>query len=232
MKKILSEILLIIFTIIMLLILAGKLPINDNGTFVISFFGILATFVVIGNYSQVRDIKQDINENIRNFKKEITEKVDNVFKKTIDESDKTSIISQHQQMLSSLYDERGKSKITSLINSIQKLETHNAYLLKQAKLQNIKNENLSIVLSSLLNSEIRNHIYLIENLCKHGRYDCKLKCEGQDNSIDGEVVWNDDEGITFFCNNQRIYDVIRISNKAFNKPALDAAVRGLKSFLS
>lgn len=56
--------------------------INDNVTLVISFIGVIATFIVVGNFSQVsamrddvRDTKNSIRQESADFKDEILSKI-------------------------------------------------------------------------------------------------------------------------------------------------------------
>lgn len=232
MRDVAKAILFIMLVFIIVLEITGGLHIKDS-TLVIAFFGILATFVVIGNYSQVKDIKQDTHEEIKEFKQDITNKYNELYKQVLDDNNKQSILSQHKQILVDLYDERGNSKLTPLTNSVRKQQSDSAQILNVLKLQNRKNEFLRLILSSLLHAETRNMSALIESVYQTGSYKCKVKCGNQADSIDAIVQWSDEEGIIFVDNNQsRIVNVSRVSNKKFNKQEIDNVLRGLKLLLS
>lgn len=232
MRDVAKIILFIMLLYIIFLEVTGQLHLKDS-SLVISFFGILATFVVIGNYSQVKDIKQDTHDEIKKIKQEITDNFNNLYKKVLDEDNVQSIISQHKQILTDLYDERGNSKLIPLTKMLQKQDSNNAYLLKLANIQNKKNETLRLILSSLLHSETRNHISLIENIYERGTYKCKVKCDKQSESIDAIAKWSDEEGIIFLvCTTlSRIDNVSYVSNKKINKLEIDNILRGLKLLL-
>jgi uncharacterized protein YyaL (SSP411 family) len=157
----------------------------------------------------------------------------NLYKKVLDEDNVQSIISQHKQILTDLYDERGNSKLIPLTNALQKHASENAVLRKLVKIQNNRNEALRLILSSLLHSETRNHISLIENIYELGSYKCKVKCDNQPESIDAIAKWSDKEGIIFFVctTSSRIDHVSHVSNKKINKQEIDNILRGLKLLL-
>ena len=139
MSDVAKVILFIMLVFMIFLEITGQLHLKDS-SLVISFFGILATFVVIGNYSQVKDIKQDTHDEINKIKQEITDNFNNLYKKVLDEDNVQSIISQHKQILTDLYDERGNSKLIPLTNALQKHASENAVLRKLVKIQNNRNE--------------------------------------------------------------------------------------------
>lgn len=232
MSDVAKVILFIMLVFMIFLEITGQTHLKDS-SLVISFFGILATFVVIGNYSQVKDIKQDTHDEIRKIKQEITDKFNNLYKQVLDEDNVHSIVSQHKQILTDLYDERGNSKLTPLTNALQKHASENALLRKLVKIQNNRNEALRLILSSLLHSETRNHISLIENIYELGSYKCKVKCDNQPESIDAIAKWSDKEGIIFFVctTSSRIDHVFHVSNKKINKQEIDNILRGLKLLL-
>lgn len=229
MRDVAKIILFIMLVYIIFLEVTGQLHLKDS-SLVISFFGILATFVVIGNYSQVKDIKQDTHDEINKIRQEITDNFNNLYKKVLDEDNVQSIISQHKQILTDLYDERGNSKLIPLTKMLQKHDYNNAYLLKLVKMQNKRNEALRLILLSLLHSETRNHISLIENIYEVGSYKCKVKCSKQSESIEAIAKWSDEEGMIFFVSTtlSRIDHVSYVSNKKINKQEIDNILRGLK----
>lgn len=74
---ILIVVLVVVFLFFILLMGHGKLiksdtinSINDNVTLIISFIGIIATFIVVGNFSQTNAIREDLREKIHGFKLE------------------------------------------------------------------------------------------------------------------------------------------------------------------
>ncbi len=231
MKDIAKAILFILLVYIIILEITGGLHLKDS-TLVIAFFGILATFVVISNYSQVKDIKQETHEEIKEFKQEISEKINDLHKKVLDDNNKLSIQSQHKQIIADFYDERGNSKLTPIANLVNKHQNDNAQVINLLKAQKKKNESLKLLLSSLLHSETRNFIFLIESVYETGNYKCKVKCNNREEAIDAIVKWSDEEGIFFEDNNQlRINNVSRVSNKRINKQEVDNVLRGLKFLL-
>lgn len=91
--------LLLLVGIIGILILVDRTSMSDQGL-VISFFGIIATFIVIGNYTQVEQIRQRTEQEIN---------------KILDKNNKDSIISKLDNMRDELYDkDTDKPKYLSL----------------------------------------------------------------------------------------------------------------------
>lgn len=230
MKKFINEILFILFIVVMLFILTGKIPINDGSTIVISFFGILATFVVIGNYSQVRDIKQETKEEINSLKNHIKDEIDPIKKQVLDKDSPTSIVTQQELILSSLYDDRKKPILRILQNNLQIHDSKIVELSHFAKGQKKANNDSQKMLSNLLYLEIGKQKVLVRELLIGNRYKCNVQIEGQEQSVEVTAAWDNEHGIIFRNNNGlNIENVVRVASKTFNKPEIDLIIRELKA---
>ena len=98
-------------------VITNYYEVTDN-TLVISFFGILATFVVIGNYSQVHNLTENTNKNIENLEKKLSEIRD----KTLSEIDSYSLKNELKRMSDSLFDKTGKSQLSNIQTRLGLLE--------------------------------------------------------------------------------------------------------------
>lgn len=233
MKKFINEILFILFIVVMLFILTGKIPINDGSTIVISFFGILATFVVIGNYSQVRDIKQETKEEINSLKNHIEDEIDPIKKQVLDKDSPTSIVRQQELILSSLYDDRKKPILRILQNNLQIHDSKIVELVHFAKVQKTANNASKKMLSNLLYLEIGKQRVLVREMLINNQYKCNVQIEGQEQSVEANATWDNEKGIVFSDNEGRnIENVVRVASKIFNKQEIDSIIRELKTVIS
>lgn len=232
MKKFINEILFILFIVVMLFILTGKIPINDGSTIVISFFGILATFVVIGNYSQVRDIKQETKEEINSLKNHIKDEIDPIKKQVLDKDSPTSIVRQQELILSSLYDDRKKPILRILQNNLQIHDSKIVELVHFAKVQKTANNASKKMLSNLLYLEIGKQRVLVREVLINNQYKCNVQIEGQEQSVEANATWDNEKGIVFSDNEGRnIENVVRVASKTFNKHEIDLIIRELKAII-
>lgn len=232
MKKFINEILFILFIVVMLFILTGKIPINDGSTIVISFFGILATFVVIGNYSQVRDIKQETKEEINSLKNHIKDEIDPIKKQVLDKDSPTSIVRQQELILSSLYDDRKKPILRILQNNLQIHDSKIVELVHFAKVQKTANNASKKMLSNLLYLEIGKQRVLVREVLINNQYKCNVQIEGQEQSVEANATWDNEKGIVFSDNEGRnIENVVRVASKTFNKQEIDLIIRELKAII-
>lgn len=144
-------ILFIILIVVSVFLIFGDTHLTNDGL-VIGFFGILATFIVIGNYSQVSKIENKMNKAIEEMN---------------DETDKRSL----KYKVNFLYDDLDKPKYEALIDTQKKtIKAEVAQTLKE--LYNDNEKNLRKILEILITSP---HRELLCSLLSGKEVDCSVK---------------------------------------------------------
>lgn len=123
----------------------------SNDSIVLGFFGILTTFVVIGNYAQVSKIQNQMDRNINTI---------------IDETKENSLASK----INNLYDAWGQPRYESELKS----QMGNALI----DITKEYNKDLRVVFDFMLKNRHRD---FMSNILEHKEVKCKVKIVGETN---------------------------------------------------
>ena len=189
----------------------------DN-TLVIAFFGILATFVVIGNYSQVYNLTQSTNEKIRAFEN----KINNLNDQTVSELKPKSLKNEILYIKQTIFDKRGISQLSNLQTRLSNLERKN--------LQTQQRALLYLPLNDILYLEIGEQKTLIRDILLHSnkRLERNIKTQEARRSVKAYVRWSQEEGIIVENKaGQRIENVTHVASKPFDKNKLETIIYNL-----
>lgn len=127
---ILVVVLVLVFIFFMLLMGHGKLidnatpnSINDNLTLIISFIGVIATFIVVGNFSQVSTMRDDVRDTKNSMRQENAD-----FKKDI-----LSQIEELQRIPEEIKSLKNKSDLIERIYEISKQNSNDIVAIKEKR---------------------------------------------------------------------------------------------------
>ena len=190
----------------------------SNDSLVITFLGTLATFVVIGNYSQVHNLTENTNKNIDKFEKKLSE----INNKVLDTTNPHSLKSEFKKYTCALFDKNGKSQVSNIQTRLGKLE--------RAVSHQQQNIFLYMQLRDMLYLEIGEQKALVKDflLEPNTRKKRNVKRNGDKDTIEAYLFWSNDKGI--LCEDvdgNLIDDIICVASKPFDKIKLDKILRNL-----
>ena len=203
-------------------VITNYYEVTDN-TLVISFFGILATFVVIGNYSQVHNLTENTNKNIENLEKKLSEIRD----KTLSEIDSYSLKNELKRMSDSLFDKTGKSQLSNIQTRLG--------LLERTTTQSNQNILLYMQLRDILYLEIGEQKTLIKDIILDLNTPKKRKVrqKGHQEIVEAYVSWSPEKGIIFKdMDGNPINDIVSVASKPFDKTKVDKIIRNLLNIVN
>lgn len=229
----------LLWAFILLIVMAGVLWISNklqlfndipsSESLIITFIGILATFVVVSNFSQVSNIEQKVDNKITAMEKS----VDDIFIGCLDKDDDTSLLSQIQKIQANLEklkeDGEFKSPLTikdEVKNEMRQDLQNDINQAKQAAVDEIGIRSLQMLkfANAMINSE---HKEILQNLLKD--VNCIFRIthlkNGKMNTNKARIVANDgaiqfvsETGKTIFTN------VSKINGKNYNPEEIDMAL--------
>lgn len=190
----------------------------SDDSLVITFLGVLATFVVIGNYSQVHNLTENTNKNIDKLETKLLEVQD----KTIGETDPHSLINEQKKLFDSLFDKNGKSQVSNIQTRLGKLE----------KITNQPQQNLLLYthMRDILYLEIGEQKKLVKDIVLNPNAHLKRNIKRKDNNdtIEAYLFWSNEKGIQCMdTEGNLIDDVIYVASKPFDKIRIDKILRNL-----
>lgn len=97
---IMVAVVVVIFLWVVLRLFHVSSSISNGDAIVLAFFGILATFVVVGNYSQVLNIKAQMEDKLRDIENKFDKRIDKI---KIDEPDEKMIDTIKHQISATIY---------------------------------------------------------------------------------------------------------------------------------
>lgn len=192
-----------IITIILVVIILGVfyvigffwyLPISDSEV-ALGFFGILATFVVIGNYSQVSSIKNQMDQSINNI---------------TDESKVNSLASK----VNNLYDAWGHPKYESEIRSQIRTDLE--------KLSKEYNRNLKNIFDFMLKNQHRD---FLSDILSQKEVKCKIRHIGENREKTARAKIEGSQIIFRDSHRNIIPNVIIVDRKEYNADAFNCIVK-------
>lgn len=185
---------------------------GDN--LVIGFFGMLATFVVIGNFSQVshiirenKDTQEELNKKMETFTKNVNDRLNEVLKAT-------------------MYD-NGTSKIEDLLEFKNDFNTSILEIKKQTLLdyqeniEDVTQKEFTNIVEALVYLTNGTHRVLVSNIVSNKK-DVKynIKRTKEEKSIMAHAVWDNNKLIFKDKDGKMIEDVQIVSNKTFDYPTV------------
>lgn len=194
----------IIIIILLIVILLGVfyvlaffwcLPVSDSEV-ALGFFGILATFVVIGNYAQVSNIKNQMDQSINNI---------------TDESRNNSIISRLNNLYTPTGHPKYESEITTLVATALK-EVNKEY-----------NQDLKIIFDFMLKNQ---HKDFFSDILSGMEVKCKIHYIGEDNAktarakIEGQqIIFRDTR------HRDIIRNIVKVNGKEYDENTFNRIVK-------
>ena len=187
---------------------------SDNVTLVISFFGILATFIVISNQGQVSEIKNDTNRQIIQQNLRIEERGNEIsleLQRKIDDINKeiTDVKSETDTIKETLTTNSGEPLIILLRNQFDELKTQNDALSSDIKATKQRNNELENLIVYLLFGD---HRELLMNILQGYTCSCRVTYDGK--------VYRANASI-FEDNFPKTTDVKSLNGKPYNKNLMD-----------
>ena len=222
-----SDIIKVVLVILCLLVLMigitslVKSGVEENVTLVLSFFGILATFIVISNYSQISDIKNDtyrqiIQQNLRieergkEISLELQRKIDDISKKITDVKSETDTINE------TLTTNSGEPLIILLRNQFEELKKQNDKLSNENNVTKQRNDELEYLIVYLLFGD---HRELLMNILQGYTCNCRVTCGGKVYRANASIF---DNHVCFDIDNfPKTTDVKSLNGKPYNKNLMD-----------
>lgn len=190
----------------------------SDDSLVITFLGVLATFVVIGNYSQVHNLTENMNKNIDRLETKLLEVQD----KTISETDPNSLINKVNKHSDSLFDKVGKSQVSNIQTRLGKLE----------KIATQPQQNLFLYthMRDILYLEIGEQKKLVKDIVlnPHAHLKRNIKRKDNNDTIEAYLFWSNENGIQCVDTDENLIDdVISVASKPFDKIKIDRILRNL-----
>ncbi len=186
---ILVIVLILIFLFFMLLMGYAKLKesttldsINDNVTLVISFIGVIATFIVVGNFSQVSAMRDDVRDTKNSMRQENAD-----FKKDI-----LSQIEELQRMPEEIKSLKNKSDLIERISEISKQNSNDIVAIKERR--DYTSKLLGLIIRIASDANLVTLIKLFTPL--KDTYPIHIAGEGQD-IMHAAIVQFKDDNIVF-----------------------------------
>lgn len=198
-------------------VVANFFTMSDD-SLVITFVGILATFVVIGNYSQVHNLTENTNKNIDKLEKRLSKIND----ETLGERNPQSLKNKLQSLSDTLIDKNGKSQVSNIQTRLGNLE--------RAATHPQQNLLLYMQLRDILYLEIGEHKKLVKDIILNPNAQQKrnIKRKKNDETIEAYLFWSKEKGIQCKdADGNPIDDVISVASKPFDKIKIDKILRNL-----
>lgn len=198
-------------------VVANFFTMSDD-SLVITFVGILATFVVIGNYSQVHNLTENTNKNIDKLEKRLSKIND----ETLGERNPQSLKNKLQSLSDTLIDKNGKSQVSNIQTRLGNLE--------RAATHPQQNLLLYMQLRDILYLEIGEHKKLVKDIILNPNAQQKrnIKRKKNDETIEAYLFWSNEKGIQCKdADGNPIDDVISVASKPFDKIKIDKILRNL-----
>ena len=219
-------------TCICLLFVHNSQMLSD--TIAISFFGILATFVVIGNYSQVSHL---VDEN-KKVQKQADERM-------------TEVITKHKDEMECLYNEINKlkgitmnddesSKLESSINFIEDFKNNFDRIKKellleyQKNVEEVNNKEFTNVIDSVIYLIQGEHKEFVLNMVNKQEIECNVKIHNSKDAINVIAKW-EQEFLVFYNGEEKLPDddIEVLNGIEFNAKQINEVLRVImKSALS
>lgn len=223
MKRVLTRTLQLGLVILCVFIIVAIIPnVKENGeSIIISFVGILATFVVIGNYSQVSHVI-DENRRYQDEIRKLIEKLEDDWKeKTNDTNNKI------QELKCLVKNDDGTSKIDEILKLNEKFDfsavEKRMMLNYQSNLVNINRREYTSLIEAMLyliQGEQRVLISNIINNIKDKKY--IVKQEGNADVIkDVTVAWNGRRLIFSNLEGRYLENIEKVSNKNYDEEKIN-----------
>ena len=198
-------------------VVANFFTMSDD-SLVITFVGILATFVVIGNYSQVHNLTENTNKNIDKLEKRLSKISD----ETLGERNPQSLKNKFQSLSDTLIDKNGKSQVSNIQTRLGNLE--------RAATHPQQNLLLYMQLRDILYLEIGEHKKLVKDIILNPNAQQKrnIKRKKNNETIEAYLFWSNEKGIQCKdADGNPIDDVISVASKPFDKIKIDKILRNL-----
>lgn len=198
-------------------VVANFFTMSDD-SLVITFVGILATFVVIGNYSQVHNLTENTNKNIDKLEKRLSKIND----ETLGERNPQSLKNKLQYLSDTLIDKNGKSQVSNIQTRLGNLE--------RAATHPQQNLLLYMQLRDILYLEIGEHKKLVKDIILNPNAQQKrnIKRKKNNETIEAYLFWSNEKGIQCKdADGNPIDDVISVASKPFDKIKIDKILRNL-----
>lgn len=198
-------------------VVANFFTMSDD-SLVITFVGILATFVVIGNYSQVHNLTENTNKNIDKLEKRLSKIND----ETLGERNPQSLKNKLQYISDTLIDKNGKSQVSNIQTRLGNLE--------RAATHPQQNILLYMQLRDILYLEIGEHKKLVKDIILNPNAQQKrnIKRKKNNETIEAYLFWSNEKGIQCKdADGNPIDDVISVASKPFDKIKIDKILRNL-----
>lgn len=223
MKRVLTRTLQLGLVILCVFIIVALIPnVKENGeSIIISFVGILATFVVIGNYSQVSHV---IDEN-RRYQDEIRKLIDKLEDDWKEKANDTN--NKIQELKCLVKNDDGTSKIDEILKLNEKFDfsavEKRMMLNYQSNLVNINRREYTSLIEAMLyliQGEQRVLISNIINNIKDKKY--IVKQEGNADVIkDVTVAWNGRRLIFSNLEGRYLENIEKVSNKNYDEEKIN-----------
>lgn len=222
MKRVLTRTLQLGLVILCVFIIVALIPnVKENGeSIIISFVGILATFVVIGNYSQVSHVI-DENRRYQDEIRKLIEKLENDWKEKANDTN-----NKIQELKCLVKNDDGTSKIDEILKLNEKFDfsavEKRMMLNYQSNLVNINRREYTSLIEAMLYLIQGEQRVLISNIINKKDKKYIVKQEGNADVIkDVTVAWNGRRLIFSNLEGRYLENIEKVSNKNYDEEKIN-----------
>lgn len=210
-----------------------KSDVEENVTLVISFFGILATFVVVSNYSQISETKNETNRKIIQHDIRISEKeklLKEQIEKQVNDSEEKVINSlketneEFEEIKRFITTPNGESSISLLNIQFSEFKLQNESLRKEQFDYQKRQGEITEVLMYLILGE---HRELLLAVLQNQKYSCRVKHAGKSHSAE---AYKEGDNIVFSIKDKiQTMDVSHVNGNIYTKDEMTKFIQTIHS---